>query len=47
LKGVAGTIPNEQSLIVSLLEMELLKKVKKGRRNYYLNRGLLGLLAGE
>jgi Fic family protein len=31
----------------TLVEMELLEKVKKGRRNYYLNPALLGLLAGE
>ncbi|NBC07116.1 MAG: Fic family protein [Bacteroidetes bacterium] len=31
----------------TLVELGLLEKIKKGRRNYYLNRGLLGLLAGK
>jgi hypothetical protein len=29
------------------VEMGLLEKIKKGRRNFYLNRGLLGVLAGR
>ncbi|WP_282782729.1 Fic family protein [Phaeodactylibacter xiamenensis] len=31
----------------TLVEMQLLEKIKKGRRNYYLNQGLLDLLSGE
>jgi Fic family protein len=46
-KGLSVTRLTATKYLYTLVEMELFEKVKKGRRNYYLNPALLSLLAGE